>query len=146
MTLRQSKPSFKIEIVLDLFELAFTDEKAGEEVNHQLDHVLADRIFSRLEFINYVFELLLTIRAILPSRFEGRGDLLDVLDVFSDFLWLGLDCVQTSVDAASQAAELLFSWKPLFSRPNSVGATRGPHSKLRPFAGRADGEALPDRH
>src|SRR5271157_4642520 len=31
MTLRQPKPSFKIEIVLDLFKLALADEKAGEE-------------------------------------------------------------------------------------------------------------------
>ena len=107
MTLGQPKPSFKIEIVLDLFKLALADEKAGEEANHHPDHVLANRILSRLEFINQLFELLLAIRANFPSRFEGRSDLLDVLDVFSDFLLLGLDFFQTAVDAASQAAELL---------------------------------------
>jgi len=36
MTLGQPKPSFKIEIVLDLFKLAFADEKAGEEANHDV--------------------------------------------------------------------------------------------------------------
>jgi len=115
MTLRQPKPSFKIEIVLDLFKLALADEKAGEEANHHLGHVLADRILSRLEFINQLFELLLAIRAIFLSRFEGRSYLLDVLDVFSDFLLLGLDFFQTSVDAASQAAQLLFFEAPFFS-------------------------------
>jgi hypothetical protein len=42
--------------------------------------VLANWILSRLEFINQLFELLLAIRAIFPARFEGRSDLLDVLD------------------------------------------------------------------
>jgi len=114
MTLGQPKPSFKIEIVLDLFKLARADEKAGEKAHHHLDHVLVNRILSRLEFINQLFELLLAIRTIL-SRFQGRSYLLDVLDVFSDFLLLGLDCVQTSVDAAGQAAELLLFEAPFFS-------------------------------
>jgi hypothetical protein len=70
---------------------------------------------SRLEFINQLFELLLAIRAIFPARFEGRSDLLDVLDVFSDFLLFGLDFVQTSVDTAGQAAELLLFEAPFFS-------------------------------
>ena len=114
MTLGQPKPSFEIEIVLDLFKLAFADEKAGEKANHHLDHVLANRILSQLEFINQLFELLLAIRTILPW-FEGRSYLLDVLDVFSDFLLLGLDCVQTSVDAVGQAAELLLFEAPFCS-------------------------------
>ena len=115
MTLGQPKPSFKIEIVLDLFKLALADEKAGEEANHHLGHVLANRILSRLEFVDQLFELLLAIRAILPSGFERRGYLLDVLDVLSDFLLLGLDYFQTTVDAASQAAELLLFEAPFFS-------------------------------
>jgi len=114
MTLGQPKPSFKIEIVLDLFKLALADEKAGEEANHHLGHVLANRILSWLEFINQLFELFSAIRTILP-RFEGRSYLLDVLDVFADFLLLGLDGVQTSVDAAGQAAELLLFEAPFFS-------------------------------
>ena len=115
MTLGQPKPSFKIEIVLDLFKLALADEKAGEEANHHRGHLLANRILSRLEFIDQLFELLLAIHAILPSGFEGGSYLLDVLDVFSDFLLLSLDYFQTTVDAASQAAELLFFEAPFSS-------------------------------
>jgi hypothetical protein len=115
VTLGQPKPSFQIEIVLDLFKLARADEKAGDEAQHHLDHVLANRVLSRLQFLNQLFERLLAIRAIPLFRFEGRSDLLDVLDVFSDFLLLGLDCVQTAVDAASQAAELLLFEAPFFS-------------------------------
>src|SRR5271166_3586494 len=71
---------------------------SGGNVNHHFYHVLANRILSRLEFMNQLFELLLAIRTILP-RLEARSYLLDVLDVFSNFLLLGLNCVQTSVDA-----------------------------------------------
>jgi len=115
MTLGQPKPTFQIEIVLDLFKLALADEQAGKEANHHLGHLLANRIPSCLEFINQLLECLLAIRAIVHSRFEGRSYLLDVLDVFSDFLLLGLDLVQTAVDAASQAAELLLFEAPFFS-------------------------------
>jgi hypothetical protein len=115
VTLGQPKPSFQIEIVRDLFKLTRADEKAGEEADHHLDHVLANRILSRLQFLNQLLELLFAIRAIPLSRFEGCGDLLDVLDVFSDFLLLGLDGVQTAVDAASQAVELLLFEAPFFS-------------------------------
>ena len=80
----QAKPSLKIEIVLDLLELSLADEKAGQEADHQRGHVLANRILSPLESIDQLLELLLAIRATLPSRFEGRGYLLDVLDVLSD--------------------------------------------------------------
>ena len=115
VTLGQAKPSLQIEIILDLFKLALADEKAGEEADHHRGHVLANRILGRLELIDQLLELLLAIRAIFLSGFEGRGDLLDVLDVFSDYLLLGLDFVQTSVDASGQAAELLFREPPFFS-------------------------------
>ena len=57
-----------------------------------------NRILSPLELVNQFFELLLAICARSLSRLEGRGYLLDVLDVFSDFLLFDLDFVQTSVD------------------------------------------------
>ena len=75
----------------------------------------ANRILSPLEPIDQFFEPLLAICASFLSRFEGRGYLLDVLDVFSDCLLCGLDFVETSVDAAGQAAELLFCEPPFFS-------------------------------
>lgn len=114
MALGQPKPSFQIEIVLDIFKLARADEKATEEANHHLEHVLANRILSRLEFINQLFECFLAIRTI-HSGFQSRSYLLDVLDVFSDLLLLGLDCVQASVDAVGQPVELLFFEAPFFS-------------------------------
>ena len=57
----------------------------------------------------------MAIRASFLSRFKGRGYLLDVLDVFSDFLLFDLDFVQTSVDAVGQSAELLLGEPPFFS-------------------------------
>ena len=95
-----------------------------------------------LEAIDQLLELLLAMLATLVSRFEGRGYLLDVLDVFSDRLLLGLDVVQSPLDAVGQTAQLLL-WNPLFSRPSSVGSTREPPPKPRPFADRVDGEGLP---
>ena len=115
VTLGQAKPSFQIEVVFEFLKLVLADEKAHEEANHHLRHVLANRIISLLEFLSQLFEVLLAIRAIPPSRFEGRSDLLDVLDVFSDFLLLGLDLVQTSVDAVGQADQLLLCEPPFFS-------------------------------
>ena len=43
MTLGQAKPSFKIEIVLDLLELSLAT-KTGQEADHQRGHVLVNRI------------------------------------------------------------------------------------------------------
>ena len=80
----QAKPAFKIEIVLDLLKLSCADKKAGQEAGHQRGHVPVNWIPLPLESIDQLLELLLSILATLPSRFEGRGDLLDVLDVLSD--------------------------------------------------------------
>ena len=75
MTLGQAKPSFKIEIVLDLLKLALADEKAGEEADHHRGHVLVNRVLIPLESVDQLLELLLPLRASLPSGFEGRGHL-----------------------------------------------------------------------
>ena len=56
-----------------------TDTNYREEAHHHLGDVLANRIIRLLEFPGQLIELLLAIRAILPSRVEGRDDLLDVL-------------------------------------------------------------------
>ena len=80
----QAEPSLKIEIVLDLLELSRADKKASQEADHQCGHVLANWILIPLESIDQLLELLLAILATLPSRFEGRGYLLDVLDVLLD--------------------------------------------------------------
>ena len=91
------------------------DKKAGQEADHQPGHVLANGLLIPLESIAQLLELLLAILATLPPRFEGRGYLLDVLDVFSDRLLLGLDMLQSPVDAAGQPAELLFCEPPFFA-------------------------------
>src|SRR6516225_871879 len=111
----QAKPSLKIEIVPDLLELSLANEKAGQEADHQRGHVLANRILIPFESIDQLFELRLAIRATLSSRVEGRGYLLDVLDVFSDRLLLGLDVVHSPVDAVGQTTELLFCESPFFA-------------------------------
>src|SRR3954468_12123964 len=111
----QAKPAFKIEIVLDLLELARADKKAGQEAGHQPGHVLANGILIPPESINQVLELLLAMLATLSSRFEGRGYLLDVLDVFSDRLLLGFDVVQSPLDAVGQTAQLLFCESPFLA-------------------------------
>src|SRR5512140_3470090 len=108
MTLGQAKPSFKIEIVLDLLELSRADKKAGQEADHQHGHVLANRIPSPLESIDQLFELLLAIRLTLTSGFEGHSYLLAFLHVHSDCLMLAFDMLQSSVDADGQTTELLF--------------------------------------
>lgn len=93
VTLGQTKPTLKIEVVFDLLELARADEKAGGEAEHNLDHVLMNGILPPLETLGQFFELLLALRAIRRTRVEGRGYFRDVLDVFSDRLLLGPDFV-----------------------------------------------------
>src|SRR5262249_12405295 len=66
------------------------------------------------ESIDQLFELRLAILATPPSRFEGLGDLLGVLDVLLDRLLLGLNVLQSPVDASGQTAELLFCKYPFF--------------------------------
>ena len=115
VALGQAEPAFKLEIVLDLRELSLADEQAAQEADHQRDHVPANRIVIPLESIDQLLKLLLAVRATPPSRFEGCCYLLDVLDVFSNWLLLGLDLLQSSVNASGQTAELLFCEPPFFA-------------------------------
>ena len=84
VALGQAEPSLQVQIVLDLLELAPADKKAGQEADHQRGHVPVNRTLIPLESIDQLLELPLAILATLPSRLEGRGYLLDVLDVLSD--------------------------------------------------------------
>ena len=115
MALGQTEPSLQVEIVLDLLELSLADEKAGQEADHQRSHVLANRIFIPLESIDQPLELRLAILASPTFRFKGCGHLVDVLDVLSDWLLLGLDVLQSPVNASAQTAELLFCESPFFA-------------------------------
>src|SRR5271165_2902548 len=111
----QAEPPLEIKIVLDLFELSLADGMAGQEANHQRGHELANRILIPLESVDQLFELRLAILAAPASRFEGRGHLVDVLDVLSDWLLLGLDVLQSPVNVSGQSAELLLCEPPFFA-------------------------------
>jgi len=115
VALGQAKPALEIEIVLDLLERSRADKKAGQEADHQRGHVLANWILIALELIDQLLVLLLAIRAAFPSNFEGRGYLLEILDIFSNWLLLGLDLLQSPVDAVGQTAELLLFETPFFT-------------------------------
>ena len=115
VALGQAKPALEIEIVLDLLERSRADKKAGQEADHQPGHVLANWILIPLELIDQLLVLLLAIRATFPANFEGRGHLLEILDIFSNWLLLGLDMLQPPVDAVGQTAELLLFEPPFFT-------------------------------
>ena len=105
----------EIEIVPALFELSLAHEKAGQEADHQRGHMLANRIPIPLESVDQLFELCLAILAAPASRVEGRGHSVDVFDVLSDWLLLGLDVLQSPVNASGQSAELLLCEPPFFA-------------------------------
>ncbi len=90
-------------------------KRPAQEADHQRGHVLANRIVIPLESIDQRLKLLLAVRATSLSRFEGRGYLLDVLDVLADWLLLGLDMLQSPVDAAGKSAQLLLCEPPFFA-------------------------------
>src|SRR5690348_69468 len=115
VALGQAKPALEIEVVLDPLELARGDEEPGQEAGHQRGHVPVNRIPGPLEATDQSPELLPAIRAALRPGIEGRGYLLDVLDILSDRLLLRSDLVQSPVDAAGQAAELLLREPPFFA-------------------------------
>jgi hypothetical protein len=115
MTLGQAKPPLQIEIVSDRLELVHDHEKAGEKARHHLGHLLMNGVLCTLQSIDQLLEPLLPIGAGLLGRFEGCGDLFDVLDVGSDRLLFGPHLLQSSVDAAGQSPELLLGEPPFFS-------------------------------
>ena len=110
VTRGQAEPTLQIKVVSDLFKSALADEKAGEEARHHLDHRTVNRILRTLESIDQSFERLLPILAGPLSRFERRGDFLDVLDVFSDRRLFVSNFVEAPVNAVGQSAELLLCY------------------------------------
>jgi hypothetical protein len=112
VTLGQPKPALQVEIIPDLLERALADEKPGEKADHHRSHVLANRVLRALEMIDQCFVLLLAIGAALRTRLQGRGYFLDVLDILPDWLLLGLDMLQSPVNAPGQAAQLLLCEPP----------------------------------
>ena len=115
MTLGQAKPSFQIQIVLDLFKQAFAHEQAGEKTDHHLGHLLVNRVPGLLEPLDQFLEPFLPLGAAPFACFEGRGDVLDVLGVVADRLLFGAHFVPAAVDAAGESAELLLGESPFFA-------------------------------
>lgn len=115
VTLGQAKPTLQIEIVSDLLKLALAHEKAGEKALHHLAHSLVNRILLMGKTIDQSFKRFLSLGARPLSGFEGRGDFLDVLDLFSDDFLLVSNFFKSTVDAAGQSAELLFREPPFFA-------------------------------
>jgi hypothetical protein len=104
VTLGQAKPALQVEIVVAILEFPLADEKSGEETDHDHDHLLMDGIIGTLESIDQSLELRLALRAAPAAWFEGRRDLLDVLDVASQCLLFGPNLVQAAVNTVGQAA------------------------------------------
>jgi hypothetical protein len=115
VTLRQPKPTLQVEIILDRVKALLAYEQALEKTEHHRGHVVTDRIVGLLELVEQLLEPLLALGAILGPGFEGRRHLRNHFDVFSDYLLLLLDLVQTALDASGQARELLLGEPPFFS-------------------------------
>lgn len=115
VALGQAKPTLQVQIVPDRFKLRPADEQARQETEHDPGHVTANRILGPLETIDQCLERLLTRGDIVPSNFEGCGNLLEVFDVVAERLLLGSHMVQAPVDARGQPSELLLGKPPFFS-------------------------------
>jgi hypothetical protein len=74
-----------------------------------------ERIAVTDKAIDQLLKVGLTVGAITLFRVQGVCNFLDLLDLFPDHLLLGFHRVQTPVDAAGQAVELLFCEPPFFS-------------------------------
>src|SRR4051812_28999793 len=115
MPLGQAEPSLQIEIVVDLVEGVIASKEAGAEALHQPSHLLVDRIAVAVKASEDRVKVGLTLGRFLHRRIQGRGHLLDRLDVAPDRLLLGFDQVQSLVDAGGQPAQLLLRKPPFFA-------------------------------
>src|SRR4051812_45380208 len=114
MPLGQAEPALQIEIVVDLIEGVIASKEAGAEAPHQHRHLSVDRIAVAVKASEDGVEVGLTLGRCLGCRVQGRGHLLDGLDVAPDRLLLGPHQVQSLVDAGGQPAQLLLCEPPLY--------------------------------
>jgi hypothetical protein len=115
VALGQAEPSFQIEVVSDLGELGSAHEEASQKAQHDRGEVLVDLIGLLSKATGQRLKLLLATRAASTLRVEGRIDLLEVLDVLSNWLLLVVNGIQASVYARGQAAKLLLCEPPFFT-------------------------------
>jgi hypothetical protein len=115
VTLRQAEPTLQVQIFADLLERPRADEQAGQEARHHHGHLSVDRVIDPFEASDQAFERLAPLGGTGLSGVEGRGDLLDVLDVAADRFLVGPDRVEAAVDATGQSVELLLGEPPFCS-------------------------------
>ena len=115
MPLGQAEPTLQIEIVVDLIEGVTASKEAGAEALHQPGHMLVDRVTVAVKASEDRVEVGLTLGRLLRRRVQGRGHLLDRLDVAPDRLLSGFDQVQSLVDAGGQSVQLLLREPPFFT-------------------------------
>ena len=141
----QAKPPLEIEIVLDLFELSRATKRPARKLI--INVAICWRIESPFR----------SNRSISSSNFAWRflqlplsgSSVAATLSMSLTYSRIGSCSARTcsnprSMQPASRSS--CFSANPPFSRPSSVGSTRGPPPKPLPFADRVDGVGLPDRH
>src|SRR3954449_1926497 len=115
VALGQAEPPFQIEIIANRGKLGPAGEQAGQKAQHDLGHLLVDRILLGLEVRRQRLKLLPATRTTSPPRVEGRIDLLEILDILSKRLLLVPNFIQAPVYATGQPAELLLCGPPLFA-------------------------------
>jgi len=115
MPLGQAEPTLEIEIVVDVIESVITSKEASTEAPHQTRHLFVDRIAVAVNAREDCVEVGLTLGRCLRCRVQGRGHLLDGLDVAPDRLLLGFHQVQSLVDGGGQPAQLLLCEPPFFA-------------------------------
>ncbi len=115
MPLGQAKPALQIKVVSDVIQVVLASKEAHAEALHQTGHLLVDRITVAVESIEDRVEVGLTLGRFLPRRVQGRGHLLDHLDVAPDRFLLGSHQIQPLVDAGTQPAQLLLRESPFFA-------------------------------
>ena len=115
VTLRQAEPTLQIQVVADLLERPLADEQTGQEARHHHGHLSVNRVIGPFEASDQAFERLSPLGGTVLPGVEGRGDLLDVLDVAADRFLVGPDRVEAAVDATGQSVELLLGEPPFCS-------------------------------
>ena len=115
VALGQAEPPFQIEIVANRGKLGPAGEQAGQKAQHDLGHLLVDRILLRLEVRRQPLELLPAMRTTSLLRVDRRIDLLEILNIISNRLLLISNFIQAPVYAPGQAVELLLRGPPFFA-------------------------------
>ncbi len=100
--LGQSKPALQVKVIPKLVCRIAAGEQTGAEAFHHPGHVRRDRAAACVEAKEDLLKGSLAAGASSVGRIQGRVNLCDLLDVPADFLLLGPDEIQASVNACRQ--------------------------------------------